>query len=286
MLQENTVGQLDLVCTSYSSTVTDTLLATKQPSLVVSNVTGESLLNGTTLKRLNFSSDHTVSVSGGALGISYDLSGAMATLGTYALSADTYTRGNGLAVEYNSNSEKNCKIQMVSSYAAIRYRGGHFRLDNRNEDSNGDNLGVVMKASDTTLNVQFFGIVTGVSFTSTSDKSLKDNVEDLKVEDCMAILNAVDAKQYTRNDRGGEPRVGYIAQNLKSVCSGHFAHIVGTTTKTEEDAQGEEIPGSERELLTVDYSRLVTILWTCLKDTNNRVTQLENTILQMQQTVS
>ena len=103
----------------------------------------------------------------------------------------------------------------------------------------------------------------------------------------MAILNAVDAKQYTRNDRNDEPRVGYIAQDLQAACgAGHFAHIVGTTTKTEEDAQGDEIPGSEQELLTVDYSRLCVILWTVLKDTNNRVTQLENTILQMQQTVS
>ena len=133
------------------------------------------------------------------------------------------------------------------------------------------------------LNVTFTGTCTSPGFTSTSDKALKDNVETLKIKDCTAILNAVDAMQYTRNDRN-EQRVGFIAQDLQSACTGHFEHIVGTTEHHTRDDQGETI--EKRELLTVDYSRLVTILWTCLKDTNRRMSQLENTILQMQQTAS
>ena len=59
------------------------------------------------------------------------------------------------------------------------------------------------------------------------------------------------------------------------MCTGHFAHIVGSTTVTKEDAQGEDIPGTEEELLTVDYARLITVLWTTVQDLRARVKKLE-----------
>ena len=124
------------------------------------------------------------------------------------------------------------------------------------------------------MNVQFEGNVTGVSFTSTSDKRLKDNVEDVTTAEAGAILDTVSVKKYTRTDRN-EKRVGFIAQDLAKVCTDHFAHIVGSISVAQEDAEGEDIPGSEQELLTVDYSRLVTVLWTTVQDLRSRVRQLE-----------
>ena len=85
-------------------------------------------------------------------------------------------------------------------------------------------------------------------------------------------------KKYTRNDRNNEKRVGFIAQDLQAACAGSFAHIVGSTTVTQEDAQGEDIPGTAQDLLTVDYARLVTVLWTTVQDLRSRVDYLEQKI--------
>ena len=65
----------------------------------------------------------------------------------------------------------------------------------------------------------------------------------------------------------------FIAQDLEAACSDpFFAHIVGSTPAT--DDEGEEIGAPA--IKTVDYSRLVAILWTTVRDLRNRVQELEN----------
>ena len=79
-------------------------------------------------------------------------------------------------------------------------------------------------------------------------------------------------KKYTRNDTG-EDRHGFIAQDLEAACTGHFAHIVGSTPAM--DTEGEEIEGAAA-IKTVDYSHLVALLWTTVRDLRSRVQVLEN----------
>ena len=69
-LTEATAGQLLLTNTAYTQSATDSLLLAKQPALTVSGVSGNSLLNGQVLKRLDFDSVFSVSDSGHALNIS------------------------------------------------------------------------------------------------------------------------------------------------------------------------------------------------------------------------
>jgi hypothetical protein len=101
---------------------------------------------------------------------------------------------------------------------------------------------------------------------------LKDNETPITVAEAGAILDQVQAKSYTRNDTG-EHRHGFIAQDLETVCTGNFAHIVGSTPAT--DDEGEEIEGAAA-IKTVDYSRLVALLWTTVRDLRSRVQALES----------
>ena len=87
-----------------------------------------------------------------------------------------------------------------------------------------------------------------------------------------AILDAVQANKYTRNDTG-EDRHGFIAQDLEAACTGNFAHIVGSIPAV--DNEGEEIEGAAA-IKTVSYDRLVALLWTTVRDLRNRVLELEN----------
>ena len=115
-------------------------------------------------------------------------------------------------------------------------------------------------------------IVCAGSISSNSDRVLKDNETPITVAEAGLIIDAVEAKKYTRNDTG-EDRHGFISQDLEAVCTGNFAHIVGSTPAT--DDEGDEIEGAAA-IKTVDYSRLVAILWTSVRELRSRVQELEN----------
>ena len=54
----------------------------------------------------------------------------------------------------------------------------------------------------------------------------------------------------------------------------HTAHIVGSRFDADQDADGEDL-STGQQTLTVDYSRLVTVLWTCVQDNRRRIAALE-----------
>ena len=127
----------------------------------------------------------------------------------------------------------------------------------------------VLTFSSTNQNVTCAG-----SFSSNSDRVLKDNETPITVREAGLIIDTVEAKKYTRNDTG-EDRHGFIAQDLEAACTGNFAHIVGSTPAT--DDEGEEIEGAAA-IKTVDYSRLVALLWTTVRELRSRVQELENAL--------
>ena len=77
-------------------------------------------------------------------------------------------------------------------------------------------------------------------------------------------------KTYSRNDLDGQKRIGLIAQDLQQACDGHWTHIISSSPDVDEE--GVETGTST---LQVDYSRLVTVLWSVVKDLTARVATLE-----------
>ena len=66
--------------------------------------------------------------------------------------------------------------------------------------------------------------------------------------------------------------MGFIAQDFEAVLPEYYTKIVGTGTfKKTEESEVEEIK-------TLDYSRIVTILWGALKKSNERIAALESTL--------
>ena len=90
----------------------------------------------------------------------------------------------------------------------------------------------------------------------------------MSTQDAYDILNAVQAKTYTRNDHNGAPKIGFIAQEVEAATAGkaNFQCLVGAT----------EADDDEPSMKTLDYSRLTSILWTCVKDLYNKVQALES----------
>ena len=90
----------------------------------------------------------------------------------------------------------------------------------------------------------------------------------------QAIFDAVEVKTYERNDRNGEKRVGFIAQDIEAVLPEYFQHIVGQGTISRGENEGGE--PIEETIKTVDYSRLVTVLWGVCKGLKQRIEVLES----------
>ena len=133
---------------------------------------------------------------------------------------------------------------------------------------------------DTSNNATFGGPVSGVSFTSTSDASIKEGAEVVSPGECRALFDAIDVKRYYRTDLQ-QRRVGFIAQDVEAVATGDFACLLGSRPKELPDTStggtdAEQKPAAPAELLlTLDYARLTTVLWGVVKELSARVAQLE-----------
>ena len=103
------------------------------------------------------------------------------------------------------------------------------------------------------------GKVIATSFVTASDERIKENIEDVDTDTCLAMLEAVPAKTYIRTDMPGN-RIGFIAQHIEAEIAPEWQNIIRTNN----------------ELLARDYSRLAPILWTICKNQEARIKALEN----------
>ena len=107
---------------------------------------------------------------------------------------------------------------------------------------------------------------------SLSDTRLKHNQAIVPLTDLTSIFNAIEAKEYDLvkgTDVDGtelptERRVGFIADDVQAAIDGSgWSNIVSSKMKNNED------------YLTLDYSRLVCVLWGHVKALTARVAALE-----------
>jgi len=110
---------------------------------------------------------------------------------------------------------------------------------------------------------------------SLSDTRLKHNQAIVPLTDLTSIFNAIEAKEYDLvkgTDVDGtelptERRVGFIADDVQAAIDGSgWSNIVSSKMKNNED------------YLTLDYSRLVCVLWGVVKGLSARVLTLEATV--------
>ena len=112
--------------------------------------------------------------------------------------------------------------------------------------------------------------LTVVSTTYTSDRNLKENIEDASLADCRSIFDSVEVKTFTwKRDR--QQSIGFIAQEVEAALPSHgkFKDIVNQSTyqPTEED--------EPMEIKTLDYSRMAAVLWGVVKQQQQQLSQLE-----------
>ena len=106
-------------------------------------------------------------------------------------------------------------------------------------------------------------ITTSAGFNSTSDESVKEDVQDI---DLSPTFDAASCKTYVRTDRPEMGRrVGFIAQDVQKACLD-----TGLPNTFNADIQQDD-----DTILGLDYSRLVCVLWSTCKRQQAALATLE-----------
>ena len=104
----------------------------------------------------------------------------------------------------------------------------------------------------------------GGNVTAYSDARLKENITS--IGNSMEMFNQIDAKRYNWIDNGKND-IGFIAQDVKA------AGLVEVVKEAEDrDPETGELFDT---YLTLDYSRMVSVLWDVVKELKAEVEELK-----------
>ncbi|WP_276385694.1 tail fiber domain-containing protein [Escherichia coli] len=133
-------------------------------------------------------------------------------------------------------------------------------------------LFVAKYLSDGSANLKVEGTVTCTSVAQSSDRDLKDNIQ--VIGDATEAIRKMNGYTYTLKENG-LPYAGVIAQEVMEA----LPEAVGSFTHYGKELQGPTVDGNElREetrYLNVDYAAVTGLLVQVARETDNRVTELE-----------
>lgn len=182
--------------------------------------------------------------------------------------ADTYTRKVSLAVENSAVRNGELCLWGAESRPTV------FEYKIKDPDTNASLSWVFYAQQNTDDSCQFQvnGAVNCVTVNQSSDRDLKDNIQ--VICDATEAIRKMNGYTYTLKENG-LPYAGVIAQEVMEA----LPEAVGSFTHYGEALQGPTIGGNElREetrYLNVDYAAVTGLLVQVARETDNRVTELE-----------
>ena len=169
------------------------------------------------------------------------------------------TGGNGYAhIQLQDQASPNYIHTIGTFYSSVQDASNNLILNCAKANGSNNQVAVFRGDASTILrgNVLYAG-----SLTSISNESVKTGIMDI---DVSKIFDEVKVKTYTRTDKPelGE-RVGFISQDIQKACIDNNIPDSFTTI-------------DDNNLLGLDYSKLVTVLWSKVKQLEQRIAVLEN----------
>ena len=114
------------------------------------------------------------------------------------------------------------------------------------------------------VNINSNSNITCVDLVETSDKRLKNNIEDVD-EDCSEIVKKVNVKTYNlKSDDKKKNHIGFIAQEIKEILPEKFEAVVN----------------EDSEFMGINYGKASAILWKALQETLTKVERLESRLFE------
>lgn len=182
--------------------------------------------------------------------------------------ADTYTRKVSLAVA--NSAARNGELYLWG--AASRPTALEYKIKDPDTNASLSWFFYAQQNTDDSCQLQVNGAVNCVTVNQSSDRDLKDNIQ--VIGDATEAIRKMNGYTYTLKENG-LPYAGVIAQEVMEA----LPEAVGSFTHYGEALQGPTIDGNElREetrYLNVDYAAVTGLLVQVARETDNRVTELE-----------
>ena len=106
--------------------------------------------------------------------------------------------------------------------------------------------------------------ITCVDLIETSDKRLKDNIENVD-KDCSEIVKSVIVKTYNlKNDDKKKNHIGFIAQEIKEILPEKFEAVVN----------------EDNDYMGINYGKMSAILWKALQEQKELISKLESRLFE------
>ncbi|EOY8726750.1 tail fiber domain-containing protein [Escherichia coli] len=182
--------------------------------------------------------------------------------------ADTYTRKVSLAVA--NSAVRNGELYLWG--AASRPTVLEYKIKDPDTNASLSWVFYAQQNTDDSCQLQVNGAVNCVTVNQSSDRDLKDNIQI--IGDATEAIRKMNGYTYTLKENG-LPYAGVIAQEVMEA----LPEAVGSFTHYGEELQGPTVDGNElREetrYLNVDYAAVTGLLVQVARETDNRVTELE-----------
>ena len=182
--------------------------------------------------------------------------------------ADTYTRKVSLAVA--NSAARNGELYLWG--AASRPTVLEYKIKDPDTNASLSWVFYAQQNTDDSCQLQVNGAVNCVTVNQQSDRDLKDNIQ--VIGDATEAIRKMNGYTYTLKENG-LPYAGVIAQEVMEA----LPEAVGSFTHYGEALQGPTTDGNElREetrYLNVDYAAVTGLLVQVARETDNRVTELE-----------
>ena len=122
----------------------------------------------------------------------------------------------------------------------------------------------------------------------TSDGRLKTNQRLVDSSTCQSIFDQIEVKQYERYETlgsrlsGGDnvTRVGFIAQEVEAALPDGWHGIVSAASPSFHNNSDEDpLKDLQGDILHLDYSRLVAVLWGVVKRQKQAIEELDSRLV-------
>jgi hypothetical protein len=138
----------------------------------------------------------------------------------------------------------------------------------------------VMTMTGSTGAVTFLNNIIVNGTTVTSDRTLKDNIQDVNVDDCLHIFNNLKVKSFDWK-RTGRPSLGFIAQEVEEILP------LSNNYDIVSESEYQPTPDDEPMMIkTVDYTKLNTMLYVVIKEQQKRIDSLETKLANIEKLLS
>jgi hypothetical protein len=132
-------------------------------------------------------------------------------------------------------------------------------------------------------NISLTGTIIGDGSFNFSDERIKTNIQTLDPNTAKTMFDKIEVKTYDRTFHENEsnvvnPRIGFLAQDITKMFESHEDLSISNTKENFVKTQKSlTMRGTEfGDFQSVDYSRMVTILWGTVKQMDSRIKELEN----------